>query len=560
MKFDDAPRLSKLPFIVGDIVLLALAWFIAARHPNPVTPLPLFVITGCVVAGIVALMIPFVVNNARDQEDAATSLRHELGEQFKRLKAASDHLQNSTIQLKSIEEIATKNLQAAEKLPFRLQEKITEFNQQLTAAENQDKARLEQELTRLRSGENERLVAAAEQITKSLAGWTGIEAGVKQQIAAATELHEKLAGVLAALESRIAGLQATVEAAVKAAEDISAAPPAPAGDGPIVAGPEPVESTAASPSPAIAKAVSATKPVVLPDRRALLEPVSPYSEPSEAARPVPAMAPEPSSTADPAPALPAVSPSVDPIPVIPEAIPPPAPLSPPAATEALDVAVADVPSAASARDVAPLKSPRAVEPPPAVPATTPIPESPAAGPDKPVRPPSSSGASAPVASPKPRKPRAPGKPKLKATAPAKTAGEPADGPAPVRESPIAAPPPVELIAEPVADEPPPPENFSQIPPEENKPVANPAADGRTRLTVVSYIGIGNKLHLRGEGAGLSWTKGVPLQFVSIGRWRWETEDSSGPVVCRIYKNDKLEAPIGPLTLTPGTEQEVSVTF
>ena len=84
--------------------------------------------------------------------------------------------------------------------------------------------------------------------------------------------------------------------------------------------------------------------------------------------------------------------------------------------------------------------------------------------------------------------------------------------------------------------------------------------GRTRLTVVSYIGIGNKLHLRGEGAGLSWTKGVSLQFVSIGRWRWETDDASGPVICRIYKNDKLEAPNGPLTLAPGTEQEVSVTF
>jgi len=122
------------------------------------------------------------------------------------------------------------------------------------------------------------------------------------------------------------------------------------------------------------------------------------------------------------------------------------------------------------------------------------------------------------------------------------------------------PPPAELISEPVSDEPPAPENFSQLPPEENKPAANPAADGRTRLTVISYIGIGNKLHLRGDGPGLSWTKGVPLQFVSIGRWRWETDAASAPVVCRIYKNDKLEAPIGPLTLAPGTEQEISATF
>ena len=122
------------------------------------------------------------------------------------------------------------------------------------------------------------------------------------------------------------------------------------------------------------------------------------------------------------------------------------------------------------------------------------------------------------------------------------------------------PPPVELISEPVVDEPPAPETFSQLPPEENKPAANRSADGRTRLTVTSYIGIGNKLHLRGEGPGLSWNKGVPLQFVSIGRWRWETDKATEPVVCRIYKNDKLEAPGGPLTLLPGTEQEVSASF
>jgi len=119
---------------------------------------------------------------------------------------------------------------------------------------------------------------------------------------------------------------------------------------------------------------------------------------------------------------------------------------------------------------------------------------------------------------------------------------------------------VELIAEPVIDEPAPVENFSQVPAEEERPAATTAPDGLTRLTVVSYIGIGNKLYLRGDGPGLSWDKGVPLQFVSIGRWRWETGDATAPVACKIYKNDKLEAPGGPITLAPGTEQEITATF
>jgi hypothetical protein len=156
-------------------------------------------------------------------------------------------------------------------------------------------------------------------------------------------------------------------------------------------------------------------------------------------------------------------------------------------------------------------------------------------------------ADVPAATPKPpRKPRAPKKPKAEAPAP--------ETPAPAE--PVAG----DLIAEPVTDEPPAPENFPQVPPEEGRPTPAPSADGLTRLTVVSYIGIGNKLYLRGEGPGLSWDKGVPLQFVSIGRWRWETGDADAAVTCKVYKNDKIEAPLGTLTLAPGTEQEVTAAF
>ena len=99
-----------------------------------------------------------------------------------------------------------------------------------------------------------------------------------------------------------------------------------------------------------------------------------------------------------------------------------------------------------------------------------------------------------------------------------------------------------------------------MPPEERKPESVSSADGRTRLTVVSYVGIGNKLYLRGQGPGLSWDKGVPLQFVSIGRWRWETAEATAPVACKVYLNDKTEAPGDAINLAPGTEQEINASF
>jgi hypothetical protein len=87
------------------------------------------------------------------------------------------------------------------------------------------------------------------------------------------------------------------------------------------------------------------------------------------------------------------------------------------------------------------------------------------------------------------------------------------------------------------------------------------SDGATRLLVTAYIGIGNRLFIRGEGPGLSWEKGVPLQFVSIGKWRWETNDADGPVRFKLFKNDAIEcAALGEQAVEPGHQQEVTAAF
>jgi len=105
------------------------------------------------------------------------------------------------------------------------------------------------------------------------------------------------------------------------------------------------------------------------------------------------------------------------------------------------------------------------------------------------------------------------------------------------------------------------DEFSQASPEESAPVTAVSADGATRLLVTAYIGIGNKLFLRGDGPGLSWDEGVPLQFVSIGKWRWETADATKPVHAKLYKNDELVcASLGKFTLDPGQQAEVTAAF
>jgi hypothetical protein len=103
--------------------------------------------------------------------------------------------------------------------------------------------------------------------------------------------------------------------------------------------------------------------------------------------------------------------------------------------------------------------------------------------------------------------------------------------------------------------------FSPVAPEDAAAAVSIAADGATRLLVTAYIGIGNRLFIRGEGPGLSWDEGVPLQFVSIGKWRWETNEASAPIQFKLYKNDQNEClSLAAQTLAPGHQQEVTAVF
>jgi len=143
---------------------------------------------------------------------------------------------------------------------------------------------------------------------------------------------------------------------------------------------------------------------------------------------------------------------------------------------------------------------------------------------------------------KPKKPRAPRKAKLDEL------NLPMPGDMPAEMSTAS---PTETVAD----------DFAQTSPDDSTPASAVSTDGATRLLVTAYIGIGNRLFIRGDGPGLSADKGVPLQFVSIGKWRWETNDAIAAVRVRIYKNDETEcAALGELTLEPARQTEVTANF
>ncbi|MBP7142071.1 MAG: hypothetical protein KBA71_09195 [Opitutaceae bacterium] len=57
------------------------------------------------------------------------------------------------------------------------------------------------------------------------------------------------------------------------------------------------------------------------------------------------------------------------------------------------------------------------------------------------------------------------------------------------------------------------------------------------ITVQMDVGFGNQLFIRGEGAGLSWTSGVPLECAYDDQWTIRLTPVYGPITFKLVLND-----------------------
>lgn len=473
---DEAPKLPKLPFLLGDGALLAAAWFIARQSEAPLASGSLLAIVACVALGAILGAVPFVADYARKQEQTLLERQNALESLARTTAAAAEQIGIAANGLHTIAELAQKNLKTAEHLAPKLQEKINEFARRADEALVAENEALTQEVNTLRASEAEKLESVADKIRAAAAELAKLESTTRQHLAAVGDSLGRLPALAeqAAVKAAAAQTDAGRETVARVLAEIDARIAAVAG-----------QLTARAESAAALLTASSLAP-----GGAAWEPL--------------AGAPE---------------------------------VRRKRTKSARDEAPAETPDKPDAAPEEPLPAP--VEPVAAAPAAPP---------------------SAPAADTLPPE-----------AAPASAADAPAEEPAPARRKgrkpTTSAPPFIPGLLNTDAPLSGAGNEFSQVTPDEPAGGAERtveravSADGLTRLVATAYIGIGNRLFVRGEGPGLSWDKGVPLQFVSIGKWRWETADATAPVTVKLYKNDQTECTaLGTLTLEPGQQAEVTAAF
>src|SRR5437762_679008 len=91
--------------------------------------------------------------------------------------------------------------------------------------------------------------------------------------------------------------------------------------------------------------------------------------------------------------------------------------------------------------------------------------------------------------------------------------------------------------------------------------ASPPLNGKTKTTIEASIdvGFGNVLFVRGQGAGLSWNKGQPLNCVDARTWKCSI-DANEKVAFKLLLNDAVWAKGENIVAQPGEKLAVAPAF
>ena len=214
--------LSVIPFIAADAGLLLTAGLIGWGTQGELTGGPLLAVVSCVGLGAVAMVYPFIVNDAHQRDAALAERQRELAEL---VTASNAHASRWGTQwaaaatgLEDAAALASRSIAAAERLPMVFQQTAEALTLKLTEAEQLAQARAEhaaQQESALAAQLGAQLAAQLEQQAgqfASLAAVSGAQdSALAAREAALTHHSAKLDGQLTTLTGQLAALTGQVE-------------------------------------------------------------------------------------------------------------------------------------------------------------------------------------------------------------------------------------------------------------------------------------------------------------------------------------------------------------
>lgn len=155
MSNSDVPRLSKKPFFIGGILLLALAGFTVHQAPRPMGAVEVFACIVCVALGAWLGIWPYVLEYRAAAKLVETGALTGVISQIQNLEDLAGRIDAATGRWQTVQESADKTACHAKQIAEGMASELKAFNEFIQNASDNEKAALRLEVDKLRRVETE---------------------------------------------------------------------------------------------------------------------------------------------------------------------------------------------------------------------------------------------------------------------------------------------------------------------------------------------------------------------------------------------------------------------
>lgn len=155
----------KLPFLLADAVLIAVAGGVIWKATHPISSAEIYIATGCVALGSLLGCLPFILEYRAIKKLVEINALTGVAEQLNDLQTYATQIATATDQWARVQEItkgqAEKTANAAKEIAERMAAEIREFNEFQAKLNDTEKGALRLEVEKLRRTEGEWLQVVA---------------------------------------------------------------------------------------------------------------------------------------------------------------------------------------------------------------------------------------------------------------------------------------------------------------------------------------------------------------------------------------------------------------
>lgn len=178
--------MPKWPFVIGDVLLVAVAWFIATKVTAPLGVVPAVLLVGCVGGGAWMCILPFLRDHQAEVKAKELDTFKSCSSELENMRSVANQISFATAQWQVVHEQASKTIHAATEISEKMMAESQAFSEFMLKANDAEKAHLRLEAEKLRRAEGDWLQAVVRTLDHVYALYL---AGVKS---GQTSLREQL--------------------------------------------------------------------------------------------------------------------------------------------------------------------------------------------------------------------------------------------------------------------------------------------------------------------------------------------------------------------------------